>query len=128
MPGGGPCTPLLFLRKAMKTERRILDRQKEYGRTAQGLFNHAKAQNKRRGLVWSITSEQFKYLLSEGCFVMNCRDRVTGLDRIDNSLGYFFKNVRPSCVMHNSMRNIMVDEEFYKKCKEVVVWYESLIS
>jgi hypothetical protein len=93
--------------------------------TVENMFSKRRASAKQHNHIWDITLNQFTYLLSKGCFITNCVDRVTGLDRIDCSIGYIFSNVRPSCKRHNVMRNDMPDGEFYKKAKEVTSWYES---
>lgn len=95
-----------------------------YASLPEGTFTHLKANAKRRELDWQLSIEQFKYLVSEGCFVVGCSDKVSGLDRLDCAIGYIFSNVRPSCERHNEMRNDMSDEELYRKAKEIVEWYE----
>lgn len=97
-----------------------------YARSIPGRFTDTKAQAKVRGIVFDITLEQFDLFYKSACFVSGCTDKVTGVDRMDNCQGYIISNVRPSCKRHNQMRNNMTDEEFIKKCREVVNWADSL--
>jgi hypothetical protein len=93
-----------------------------YNNHPDGIFQHCRASARTYKRDWQITIEQIYFFVSEGCFITGCKDRVTGLDRIDCSIDYVFSNVRPSCARHNEMRNDMTDEEYIRKCEEVVAW------
>jgi hypothetical protein len=97
---------------------------KEKASSLRGRFSLLRGHSQFTGKECTLTFEQYSYFLSEKCFVTGCCDRVSGLDRIDSSIGYTFVNVRPSCERHNEMKNNMTDEETYKKAKEFVTWWE----
>ncbi len=65
----------------------------------------------KRGHQWTITEDEFYILLKEECYYCNGQigDRKTqggsGLDRIDNDVGYTLTNVLPCCTICNKTRN-----------------------
>lgn len=101
-------------------------KKEAYKLTIKGRFTQNKFCAKQNGHSWKISIEEYK-LLPSFCFVIGCPDSVSGLDRIDCSKGYLIGNVRPACSRHNEMRNDMSDVELYRKAKEIVAWYESLL-
>ena len=103
----------------------ILKYISNYRKTPKGRFIAARASAKVRKIYFRISLQNYSRLIQQSCFVTNCFNKVTGLDRIDSSKGYRISNVRPSCHRHNSMMNDMTDRETYKKAKEFVVWFES---
>src|SRR5258708_82551 len=59
-------------------------------------FSHAKSTAKQRKKQWGLTIEQYTLLLKKKCSY--CKNSLSnesgvGLDRIDNSKGYFIDNV-----------------------------------
>lgn len=74
---------------------------------ARELFGLGKRSAKNRGLAWGLTREQFAELRSKKCFYCGHQlpERGTGLDRINNELGYVVGNVLPCCTTCNVSRN-----------------------
>jgi hypothetical protein len=76
-----------------------------------------------RGLSWELT-EQFLSLVTARCFYTGRLPSLTvksragevftynGIDRIDNTKGYYPENCRTCCVEVNYMKRKMSDAEF----------------
>ena len=82
---------------------------------------------KNRGLAWELTEEEFDRLTSQDCYYCGSppgrvkkSDRkyvsgdfiYTGIDRIDNSLGYTLGNVVPCCTICNRAKHALSYDEF----------------
>lgn len=76
-------------------------------RTPTGRFNNAKNSARQQGLSWSIGREQFYDLIKSVCFYCGgpLPETASGLDRLDNLLGYEFFNVKPCCRPCNVAKN-----------------------
>lgn len=95
----------------------------------QSSFNEVYATYKRsakiRGLEFNISEDDFKSMTSKNCHYCNTPPSnkmekpnrngsyvYSGLDRVDNSIGYILENVVPCCVTCNSMKMAMSYNEF----------------
>lgn len=82
---------------------------------------------KARGLSWGLSLEEFLHLVENSCHycgeppsnVMfrkeagyNGSFTYNGIDRKDNSKGYFITNVVPCCIVCNNAKRAMSYEEF----------------
>ena len=78
----------------------------EYRRSPKGRYITAKAQAKRRGWVFEIPLTQFTELVSLPCHYCHgpLNPTSTGLDRVDNSVGYIPSNVVPCCRACNCIK------------------------
>jgi len=81
----------------------------------------------RRGYVWGLTFEEWVALVSENCFICDkepsqvfryrpgspkeLKIRYSGIDRIDNRLGYEWDNSVPCCPVCNKIKSAEGDEE-----------------
>lgn len=86
---------------------------------------------KERGLDWGLTREQAEHLFKQPCYYCdaiggNYRPssygspfRYNGIDRVDNSLGYYPENVVPCCGVCNRCKNTLSKEEFIAWAKRV---------
>jgi len=88
---------------------------------------------KRRNYEYSLTDEQFTNIISENCFY--CGDKetsikkgqgktsgnfyYTGIDRIDNSVGYVIENCVPCCWKCNIMKHVMSKTDFINHIKKI---------
>lgn len=82
-----------------------------------------------RGLEWSLTEDEFETLTSSPCFY--CGDDphrkihqyydllVTGIDRIDSSIGYVLSNCVPCCKTCNMMKVALGQNEFIQQCIKI---------
>lgn len=93
-------------------------------------FNHLLSIYKRgartRGLVFTLTKEEFRQLTSQNCYYCGTSPQrkhlamrkvhghyiYNGLDRIDNNLGYMLKNIVPSCKICNYAKKNVPQNEF----------------
>lgn len=85
---------------------------------------------KRRGLLWLLTRDQFKTLLTSECHyckipprqVFKLREDIlyyNGIDRKDNLLGYLPDNTLPCCGHCNAMKLILSYDEFLDKISHI---------
>ena len=86
---------------------------------------------RKRGLPFELSKEVFKVLTSQHCHYCGAKPaQVTkgygygdyvynGLDRVDNSLGYFPDNVVPCCGLCNRAKSAMTVEEFLSWIRRV---------
>ena len=86
-----------------------------------------------RGLVWALSEEQFKGLVTGSCFFCGQPPSQTsigwskkgqftynGIDRLENSAGYTPTNTVSCCGVHNKMKGTMSSKEFLTACEAVV--------
>jgi len=61
----------------------------------------------RRGILWNLTRQQYRELVSDGvCYYCAGPLPMTGgLDRLDNNAGYFANNCVPCCRVCNIVKN-----------------------
>ena len=80
--------------------------RKKYNRLPKYKFQESVNRCRRRKLAWEITFEDYVKITSSTCYYCNGRlpEVGTGLDRIDNSLGYTKENVVPCCTLCNITR------------------------
>ncbi len=100
------------------------------------LLCNYKSRAKKKGLIFSISSDNFRLLISKPCYYCNrdpyyiISDRrrkktingqlvYTGLDRIDNSIGYTLLNVIPCCGICNKARRDLSQQAF-------ILWIKDL--
>lgn len=80
---------------------------------------------KRRQLSWSLTLEQYSEITQKNCYycnkipsneygsnMYNGNYKYSGIDRIDNLLGYEYHNCVPSCKECNAAKGMMSTAEF----------------
>lgn len=83
-----------------------LTQMKSITRKPLNIFKKSIRDADRRDLSWTITENEFKFLRSLFCYY--CEGDVplagSGLDRIDNSIGYEYNNVLPCCTACNQTR------------------------
>lgn len=78
-------------------------------------YRKSRSQAKKRGLDWDLELEAYEQITTQPCHY--CAVAVMsrwsgGLDRIDNSEGYYEENVLPCCGPCNQIRgdNLTVEE------------------
>lgn len=108
-----------------KNPQALKDKAKRHRRTNSHRFWKAKADAETRGLVFSLSKEEFLALRKEVCYY--CSEPLSpagsGLDRIDNSKGYFLDNVVPACGRCNIARNTFFTiEEFKVMMVALIKW------
>lgn len=96
------------------------------------VINTYKQGAKRRGLEWNLTNEQIIVLIKEDCHYcgsppsnilshpsLNGSYTYTGIDRVDNDIGYFLDNVVSCCDFCNRAKKQMSVEEFQEQIKRI---------
>lgn len=76
-------------------------------RTIKRRFSLGKGGAKRRGLEWTVTLEEYTSKIKHGaCFYCDGKISETGhgLDRINNTEGYTFRNTVPCCPSCNRVK------------------------
>lgn len=85
---------------------------------------------KKRNLVYELTKEQFKNLVTQDCYYCGAKPKIynsykytsvymNGIDRIDNSIGYVIDNCVPCCKFCNQMKMEKSQYDFLNKIKEI---------
>ena len=80
---------------------------------------------RRRGLAWELNGEEFDKLTAQDCSYCGCPPSAvqrtgrssgefvySGIDRVDNALGYVIGNVVPCCSVCNHAKKDMSHDEF----------------
>jgi hypothetical protein len=89
------------------------------------LYSAYKYGAKKRGLAFELTIEQFKQLCEENCSYcgvepkqiafqpqMNGSFTYNGIDRVNNTEGYYLQNAVPCCRICNMAKGTSTSEEF----------------
>ncbi|MCM1500772.1 MAG: hypothetical protein NC124_20125 [Clostridium sp.] len=81
---------------------------------------------KRRNIEFQITSDEFKYLISQECYYCggysieyNKDSRGNGIDRKDNNRGYIFDNCVPCSWVCNCMKSKMDEDNFLNHISKI---------
>ena len=96
------------------------------------VFTHYKNNAKQRNIEWNLSEEEFKNIITQSCIycgeapditkTSSYRDKhekITGIDRVDTTKGYFKENCVPCCKMCNIMKNKFSKEDFINKVKSI---------
>jgi hypothetical protein len=94
-------------------------------------FKLAQRNAKRRGHSWEIDFQFFCEMLEKQCFY--CEENLTfctgsGLDRINNKLGYLYNNVLPCCSSCNYIRGEQLTVTEAKIAIMAVVAHRKLVT
>lgn len=89
---------------------RIKEYSFQYARKDIGRFNSARTGAKARKISWDISFEEYCDLISDECFYCkgcfgNSKNAGSGLDRVDNNIGYTYDNLVPCCKICNKLKN-----------------------
>lgn len=84
-------------------------------------FSHSKKNAKERGYEWKISFRLFKELISKPCsFCGELKiENGSGLDRINQLIGYLPTNVIPCCYICNMMKRMFPDWMFIDQVKKI---------
>jgi uncharacterized protein with PIN domain len=78
-----------------------------YTRSKKGKYLYARARAKQRGVVWSLTKEEYIRLVENNCHYCGdiLRETGVGLDQIVPTKGYTTNNVVPCCKECNVVKS-----------------------
>lgn len=79
-------------------------------------YQSYKTRSKKNNLDFELTEVQFANICVMDCHFCgkSTKDKINGIDRLNNSLGYVIINVAPSCWPCNRGKSNMGRVEFYK--------------
>lgn len=90
------------------------------------LYDRYKSSAKSREIPFELTLEQFNTMIRMDCTYcgaepsMEVRGELfNGLDREDNTKGYYINNVAACCSTCNKMKGTLSSEEFAQKIKDI---------
>jgi len=106
-------------------QNRILSRKRPDGESAfNSLYLSYKHSAKNRGHVFDLSKEIFRKIVSRKCYYCGKEKEsvhkgkyktwytYNGIDRINNSLGYTFKNIVTCCQICNRMKHTLTQDDF----------------
>lgn len=103
-----------------KYKKQIQERTKRWTKSLHGRFITYRSSARKRELVFTLTEEEVKNIVSQPCFYCNTFKNVTsGIDRVDSSIGYILENCVPCCFMCNRMKSNYSAEDFVEHCKQI---------
>lgn len=86
----------------------------------------------KRGIAWSLSEDEFRETVVKPCHYCgvlpqqisikkskNGQFAYNGVDRVNNTEGYYLGNVVPCCGIHNRMKGSMSYEKFVAACETV---------
>lgn len=71
-------------------------------RSIESLYKETQSKVKRRKIEFSLTIEEFEQIKGKPCFYCGYENPKNGIDRFDNSKGYFKGNCVPCCKVCNN--------------------------
>lgn len=102
--------------KKCNEKRRDNGTVKQYRERPLTRYKMAKGQAKYEGRDFTLSFEEYSGLLNRPCYYCGAviSGQGRGLDRIDNSKGYYLSNVLPCCATCNQARNTFFTVEEFK--------------
>jgi len=103
-----------------KYKEKIQARTKKWAKTIRGRYTTYKKSANCRKLVFTLTEEDIKNIVTQPCFYCNTfKHETSGIDRIDSSIGYVLENCAPCCFMCNRMKSNYSANDFVEQCKKI---------
>jgi hypothetical protein len=89
-------------------------------------YKEYKYEASRRELEFGLSFEQFSSFGGKPCHY--CGDALDsiGLDRVDNSLGYFIGNVVSSCFTCNSIKHVYDKDDFLEHVERIFMYQQKV--
>jgi hypothetical protein len=104
-----------------------------------GLYLTYKNAATKRGIVFSLSEEEFDCLTSKPCFYCGAEPiekkkkrefvsrKMNGIDRIDNNIGYLMSNCVPCCKQCNYSKHVLTINQWFEHMQKILS-YCSLFS
>lgn len=102
-----------------RNKQKYRDWRRSWAKTARGLFKRYRSDAKKRKYPFELTFDQFESFWNLNCHYCDLQVVGVGLDREDNSKGYFIGNVVPCCKRCNRMKTDMGKEEFISQANRI---------
>lgn len=106
--------------KPFKSSKRSLEQKREWRKTPRGRFYRTKERAKARGYVFSLSLEEYLAFVNEPCHY--CGQQSSGVDRVDNTIGYEPHNCVSCCRMCNVMKNKFEVQEFLDHAQAIAAY------
>lgn len=74
---------------------------------------------RRRNLIFNLSFKVFMNFWQSPCFYCGSKIETIGLDRINNTKGYYLKNIVPCCFRCNKFKGNYSQKEFLYICKKI---------
>jgi len=88
---------------------------------------------KKKGMEFDFTKEEFRKVVEQHCFYCNAPPNTphshskdsygdyysNGIDRVNNNVGYTYKNSRPCCINCNRAKHALNEDEFRLLIKNI---------
>lgn len=94
--------------------------ERRFRASVRGRFCAYRNNAKQRGLVFTLTIEQFTEFWRVPCAYCHAPVALIGLDRVDNEQGYVHGNVVSCCAVCNYMKRGLTYAAFVAQCRRVV--------
>lgn len=95
------------------------ERNKKYAETVKARFGILTRRSKTRGHEVSLSLEEFTEIVSKPCKYCGGNDKIMGIDRRDNKLGYHLANSEPCCKTCNMMKHAMPLDKFLSHVSKI---------
>ncbi len=108
----------LIKSKSRKYYRSHLNEVRAYWRTPSYRYKRYQVVSKKKNRIFTLSLEEFTVLTAQRCFYcseFSTEKENTGLDRVNNDIGYILTNVVPCCFDCNIMKAGLTIEEFKRK-------------
>ena len=79
----------------------------------------------KKDIEFSLSKDEFETITKQCCYVCgkkNSDSHLNGIDRFDNTGGYFYDNCRPCCTECNSMKLGLTFENLVDHLKNIYNW------
>lgn len=105
---------------------------KKYNTSLKGRFNTSKGAAKRRNKTFTLSFEEFCKVISEPCIYCNNElgnksKTGSGLDRLDNAIGYELSNVQSCCKYCNQIKGEILTVEETKAAVKAILKVRGII-
>jgi len=99
---------------------KILADNAAWRQTFKGRLLSYKRAAKKRNVDWFLSDEEFKTFWQQPCSYCGDEIETIGIDRVDNTKGYYLENCTPCCSTCNTMKMSLSTEDFVKKIKKII--------
>jgi len=93
--------------------------RKKYEVSTNGYFRRYKHSAEKRGYDFVLNFEDFEIIVDNKCYYCGEDEKRIGIDRVDNTLGYYKDNCVACCKTCNMMKKTMTVEEFLVHIKKI---------
>jgi len=94
-------------------------RKKRLANDVSTQYEELKKGARRRDKVFDLTIEQFALFKGQPCFYCGDSGFYFGIDRVDNALGYTFRNLVSCCAHCNRAKRAQTQKEFIERCMRI---------